>query len=104
MDPRTIGWIGGIGGAALGVLGGVIGTYFGIKNTAGPRERAFMIRAAALAWIAIAAFLIALWWTPLPYRDGLWVSYVLALPLAIRAGNRRQAQIRHEESFGAGSD
>jgi hypothetical protein len=97
-----IGWIGGIGGAALGVLGGAIGTYFSIKNTAGPRERAFMIRVAVLAWIA--AFLVALWWTPFPYQAWLWVSYVLALPLAIRASNRRQAQIRREESFGAGSD
>jgi hypothetical protein len=102
VDPRTIGWIGGIGGAALGVLGGAIGTYFGIKNTAGPRERAFMIKAAVLAWIA--AFLVALWWTPLSYQAWLWVSYVLALLLAVCASNRRQARIRREESSGVGSD
>jgi hypothetical protein len=29
---------------SLGVLGGVIGTYFSVKNTSGPREQAFMIR------------------------------------------------------------
>ena len=29
---------------SLGVLGGAIGTYFSIKNTSGPRERAFMVR------------------------------------------------------------
>jgi fatty acid desaturase len=95
--------IGGIGGSAIGILGGVIGTYFSVMNTAGPRERAFMIRAAALAWVAVAAFLAALWWIPFPYRFLLWLPYVLALPLAIRAGNRRQERIRREEASGAGS-
>jgi hypothetical protein len=96
--------IGGIGGSVLGVLGGVIGTYFGIRNTAGPRDRAFAIRAAALCWAAVAAFLLALWWTPLAYRTLVWLPYVLLLGPAIRAANRQQERIRHEESFGAGSD
>jgi uncharacterized membrane protein len=104
VDPGTIGLIGGIGGSVLGVLGGAIGTYFSVKNTAGPRERAFMIRAAALCWVAVATFLAALWWTPLPYQLWLWALYGISLPLAIRAGNRRQEQIRREEAAGAGSD
>ena len=40
----NLGFVGGIIGGALGVLGGAIGTYFSIKNTSGPRERAFLIR------------------------------------------------------------
>jgi hypothetical protein len=44
MDPGTVGLIGGIVDTVLGVLGGAIGTYLGIRNTAGRRERAFMIR------------------------------------------------------------
>jgi hypothetical protein len=98
-----IGLIGGIGGTVLGVLGGAIGTYFSIMNTAGPRERAFAIRAAALWWFAVAAFLIALWWTPFAYRALLWVPYGLLLPLAIRATNCRQEEIRRQESSGDGS-
>jgi hypothetical protein len=99
-----IGLIGGIGGSVLGVLGGVIGTYFGIMNTAGRRERAFAIRAAALGWAGVTAFLAALWWTPLTYRPLLWLPYLLLLPLAIRAWNRRQDQIRLEEAAGAVPD
>jgi hypothetical protein len=104
MDPGTIGLIGGIGGGAIGVMGGVMGTYFSVKNTAGPRERAFVIRAAVLCWTFVVAFLAALWWTPMPYQALWWGLYGISLPLAIRAWNRRQAEIRREEAAGAGPD
>ncbi|WP_406693860.1 hypothetical protein V5E97_22755 [Singulisphaera sp. Ch08] len=97
MDPRTVGLIGGVGGTVIGVLGGVVGTYFSIRNAAGPRERAFMIRMSALVWIAVTAFLAALWLTPQLYRPLLWLPYALLLPLGIRVGNRRQERIRREE-------
>jgi hypothetical protein len=96
--------IGGIGGGVVGVLGGVTGTYFGVKNTVGPRERAFVIRAAALCWAGVITFLAALWWTPAPYQFLLWVPYVLWLLPSIRAWNRRQEQIRREEAAATGPD
>ena len=101
MDPGTVGLIGGIGGTVLGVLGGAIGTDFGIRNTAGPRERAFMIRTAAFLWVAVTAFLVALWLTPQLYQPLLWLSYVLLHCWGIRAINRRQEQIRREEAASA---
>src|SRR5262245_46293307 len=101
MDPRTVGLIGGIGGTVIGVLGGGIGTYFRIKNTAGARVRAFVIRASALCCVAVTAFLAALWLTPLTYRPLLWLPYMMLLPRAIRAWNRRQEQIRREEAVEA---
>ena len=104
MDPRMVGLIGGIGGGVVGFLGGAIGTYFSIKNTAGPRERAFVIRAAVLCWIFVIAFLAALWWTPMPYQVLWWGLYAISLGPAIRSWNRRQDQIRREEAAGAGLD
>jgi hypothetical protein len=98
-----IGLIGGIGGAVIGIMGGVIGTYFSIRNTAGPRERAFVIRVSALTWVAMAALLVVLVCTPRPYRDLGWV-YLLLLGPAIRAFNRRQEEIRSQEASVAGSD
>jgi hypothetical protein len=102
MDPQTVGLIGALVGSSVGVLGGVIGTYFSIKNTHGPRERAFTIKAAVVSWAAIVAFLAALWLIPSPYRHFLWLPYALLLPWGIRVWNRRQEQIRREES-GAGA-
>jgi len=47
------GWIGGIGGGLIGLAGGVVGTYYSIRNTRGPLERAFVIRSAVVCWIIV---------------------------------------------------
>jgi uncharacterized membrane protein YfcA len=93
-----IGLIGGIIGGALGVAGGAVGTYFSIKNTAGPNERAFMIRLSVVVWVAVTAFLVGLLMLPKPFNWLMWVPYAIALPLGIRWSNRRQLQIRAEEA------
>lgn len=92
------GWIGGIAGGVIGIAGGVVGTYFSIKNTNGPRERAFMIKSAVAGWIAILVFLALLLGLPNQYRWFMWIPYSILLPLAIIYGNRRQQQIIKEES------
>jgi hypothetical protein len=92
------GMIGGIIGSAIGLAGGVIGTYFSIRNTRGPRERAFMIKASASAWIAVTAFLAGLLLLPKPYNWFMWLPYGIALPLGIRWCNQRQQTIRAEEA------
>jgi hypothetical protein len=92
------GVIGGIVGGVLGVSGGLVGTYFSIKNTAGPRERAFMIQVAGVTWVVITLFVIGLLVLPRPYNFLLWVPYAIALPLGILWCNRRQRAIRAEEA------
>lgn len=95
MHPGTIG---GIIGGICGLAGGVVGTYFSIKNTIGPRERAFMIKASVVGWVGILLFLGLMFALPDPYRYFLWVPYGILLPLAIITGNRTQKRIREEES------
>ena len=97
MDDRTIGWIGGIAGSIIGCAGGIIGSYFSIKNVNGPKERAFMIKCVVVGWITIAVFLTLLFLLPNPYRYLLWIPYCIALPLGIFYGNRRQNMIRESE-------
>jgi hypothetical protein len=98
------GLIGGIVGGAVGTLGGLVGTYFSIKNTTGPRERRFMIRVAVVAWITVSAFVAGLLLLPIPYNFLLWIPYGIALPFGIVWCNRRQQHIRGEEAAdGAGT-
>ena len=92
------GLIGGIIGGIIGIAGGVIGTYFSIKNTEGPKERAFMIKASLLFWFAGIVFIIVLLVLPFPYKWFLWVPYSIALPLGIRFLNKRSAQLKQEDA------
>ena len=95
---RSVGWAGGILGGLLGVLGGVIGTYFSIKNTNSPRERAFMIKASIVCWVFVLALLLGMCLIPGFYKILLVPIYVVALVAGILLGNKKQAQIRSEES------
>ena len=95
MNP---GLIGGIIGGVVGLAGGVFGTYCSIKNTHGPRERSFMIKAAVVGWIAILIFLGLLFALPEPYKWFMWIPYGILLALGVRYGNRKQECIRQEES------
>jgi hypothetical protein len=95
MEP---GLIGGLLGAFVGLLGGVLGTWASIRNTHGPRERAFVLRCCVQGWAALAAFLVALFLLPAPWKGLLWVPYGPLLFLAIRKGNREQERIRGEEA------
>jgi hypothetical protein len=92
------GYWGGIVGGGLGLAGGVVGTYFSLKNTNGSREKRFMIKAAVVGWICISIFIALVLLLPHPYRWFLWIPYGPALVLGIRFANKRQAQIRAEES------
>ena len=82
----------------LGIAGGVVGTYFSIRNTKSPRERAFMVKASVVCWIALVLFLTLMFGLPNPYRYFLWIPYGILLPLAIVVWNRKQKKIRQEES------
>lgn len=95
MDAGTMG---GIIGGGIGLAGGVIGTYFSIRNTRGPRERTFMFKVSAIAWIVVPLFLVGLLMLPKPYNWFLWLPYGIALPLSIRWCNQRQLKIRAEDA------
>jgi len=92
------GIIGAILGSAIGILGGVIGTYFSIKNTKGPRERAFIIKASVICWIFILAFLVCMYLLPGIYKASLMLVYIMVLPAGILLWNKKQKQIYLEES------
>ena len=92
------GLAGAIVGSLVGVAGGLIGTYFSIKNTNGPRERTFMVRSAIVCWIAVMIFLMAIFLLP-QTRRWLWIPYAILLSFGIRYGNRKQMEIRLAEQI-----
>ena len=91
------GYIGAIIGCTIGLVGGLIGTYCSIKNTVGPKERAYMAKASMVVWLGIVLFLGLMFALPNPYRYFLWIPYSVLLPLVIICGNKKQQSIRREE-------
>ena len=98
MDSSTVGLVGGIAGGVVGVMGGIVGTYFSIKNTNGPKERAFAIRAAALCWLGVSAFLTCEFLLPRYWSLLLWVVYLPSLFWFIKWANKEQAGARLEDT------
>lgn len=94
------GLIGAIAGTAVGFAGGIVGTYYSIRNTNGPRERAFMAKAGVVCWATVLLFLGLLLVLPHPFGQFLWIPYGILLPLGIVYANRAQQSIRNEESQG----
>lgn len=86
----------GLIGAAVGILGGAVGTYCSIKHTNGFRERRLMVRASVMIWAALGslAALSVLLPRALPW---IWILFFGLLPLGIAHLNRRQREIRDEE-------
>src|ERR1039458_9358096 len=98
MNPGLIGLIGGVVGGIVGVAGGLLGTYFSIKNTNGPRERAFVIKASIACWIFVLTFVSVMCLIPGLYKLLLIPIYVVGLVAGILLLNKKQARIRLEES------
>jgi len=84
-------------GCLLGLAGGIIGTYFSIKNTTFPRERSFMIKYAIGIWATLLVFLVLLFVLPRPYNFMMWIPYGVLLPMVILYGNMKQEKIKKEE-------
>lgn len=91
------GQLGGIIGGVLGLAGGVIGTYFSIRNTNGPLERTFMVKVVVIGWILITVFIGLLLVLPPPYNYLMWIPYGILLPISIIKCNKRQNEIRNQE-------
>ena len=86
----------GMVGGIVGVMGGVIGTYFSIRNSAGPRERALIVRLSVLIWLWMAVFIDWLFLGPRPWNQAVIPLNLLLIPWLPR-GNRWLACLRAED-------
>ena len=98
------------GDALMGILFGTlilligfVGTFHSVKNTKGPRERAFATQSNLVAWVAIALFFSTIYFLPDPYNILIVVGYFLVFPFVVyRVCSRRLLIRRMEEMHAAG--
>ena len=96
-----VGWVGAIVGSSVGVLGGIIGTYLAIKNTKGPRERAYVVKASITCCFLVLTYVAGMLLISTWHRTLLTIPYVILLVVEIRTWNKTQLRIRNEESDNA---
>ena len=93
------GVLGGFIGILIGIGGGIIGCYYSIKNTNGPKERKFMIKFVIVVAVIVTALLGVVF--SVGYPAAFWVMapfFGIVLPAMIYFANRKQKEIRVDES------
>lgn len=104
MDPALAGWIGGIAGGVLGLLGAGIGVYASLASAKSSAERRFVLIGSAVFCLLIGAHLAALFLIPQPWNGLSWLIYPPLLIATILWFNRRQAALRMPTDEGASRD
>jgi hypothetical protein len=92
------GWIGGILGIVLGLGGGILGTYIPYRLATSPRQKAFILRSAAIVVGLILLLMLGQAFTPYPWNLLLWIPYAVVLLLCIAWMNKGLTRIAEEEA------
>ena len=90
----------GILGALLGIAGGVLGCYVPYRLAKTPRQKAFVLKAAAFFWILVLVFALGVFLLPSPWNFLIWLPYLFVLVLSINWINKRQQRMLAEEEQG----
>lgn len=68
---------------AVALLGGAIASYYNIRNSRGPKERAFVTKACVIAWAVILSMLVAVYLLPAPWRYAAAAGYFIVCPILV---------------------
>ena len=96
MAP-TLDAIIGFGLLALALGMGIAASVTCVRNTRGPKERAYVLSHCVGAWSVIVLLFLLMAVVPSPYRYFLLVPYFVHLPIATYRFTLRQQIIRHRE-------
>lgn len=92
------GWLGGILGVVLGLGGGILGTYIPYRLATSKRQKAHILRNAALVLALVLVLMLGQALAPWPWNLLLWIPYILVLLLMITWMNQGQRRIAEEEA------
>ena len=93
----SAGIVGGLVGCTLGVLVGILGTFFCIRNANGAAARVTMIKWALIIWGGLSAFAGLLIVTPREHCWSIWLLYAAFTYWAVHTMNREQATAARSE-------
>jgi len=73
----------------------LVATFLNVRNTRGPKERRFVVRACVATWALFVSFLLLLYFVGPPWRYVIVVVYVVAFPVFIYRWSTMHQLIRH---------
>jgi hypothetical protein len=73
----------GVAITAVALVGGGVATYLNIRNSRGPKEKAFVTRACTVAWAVILSMLAAVYLLPPPWRYIAAGGYFIVCPILV---------------------
>ena len=79
----------GIAGSIIGLIGGMIGTYFSFKRAKTKQEKQILIKFSIILWTGILLCLGIFLIIPHPYKPISFVPFWIALPLLIKSMNKK---------------
>ncbi|MEQ8763483.1 MAG: hypothetical protein RL885_06125 [Planctomycetota bacterium] len=85
-------------GPAIGIAGGVFGTWMSVRAARSAPERAFVIWSSIGILVLVSTFVVALSIIPTWHKHLLWPLYAAGLTYSTRAINRRQTELREAAS------
>ena len=85
-------------GSAIGVAGGLFGTWMSLRSVPRGAQCSFLKKAAALGWAGVLGFTATTLLVPAPWIWLLWIGYVPLLLWFIRYVNHTLAALQASQS------
>jgi hypothetical protein len=85
---------GAYGGATIGVIGGIVGAYYGIRRSSPAEEGALMSRFLLCWFLLLALGAVGFWLMPGDYRFLVFIPIGLGLFVLVRHANRRRSALQ----------
>jgi uncharacterized membrane protein YfcA len=89
----NVGLVGAIAGSAVGIVGGLIGTYFSYRRAKNVNERRFVIFGSTGIFVYVGSFLAVLFILPQTHPT-IFIPYAIILVVGITYLNRRLNKIQ----------
>ena len=76
------------------ILGGVVATYYNVRNVSGPKERVFVIQVCTVSWMIVVSLLLFAYFLPSPHRFVVAGLYLIICPLMVYRWTNKHQLIR----------
>lgn len=78
----------------VAISGGIVATYYNVRNVSGPKERSFVIQVCTVSWLIVLSLLLFAYFLPSPHRFIVSGLYLVICPLMVFRWTNKHQLIR----------